>query len=352
MRPTVAINARTLRVERELNAFLQTVEDQAVRDIVESWSNAWDAVAAEVDAATLELTQAAQGGRVTRTQVLRSHRAQAALAVMGEALEDLAARTGFTVTSRLAQVVEAATVAEVDMIATQLTGTRRTELRAALVRADASQIAAMVERATGQITSTALPLGPEATAAVRRELLRGITVGENPRQAARRMLRGVEDQFLGGANRALVIARTELLDAARAAQRWADEANAEVLAGWTWTAHLDPLTCRSCIANHGTLHPIEEPGPIDHQQGRCARVPKTKTWAELGFEGIPDPPDTTPDAEAWFAGLSESQQRDILGDNGYAAWQAGDYPMDAWTRRRTTDGWRDSMVPTRPPAAA
>ena len=345
----MAINRDTLAIEAELNTFLATVEDAAVRDLVESWATSWDAVAAEVDAATLELAQAAQSGRVTRTQVLRNRRAQAALQVMGEALEDLGTRAGFTITRDLATVIQTATAAEVDMIATQLTGTRRAELAANLVRADAGQVAAMVQRATEQITSLTRPLGAEAYASVRRELLRGITVGENPRQAARRMLRGVEDRFLGGANRALVIARTELLDAARTAQQHADAANVDVLAGWVWTAHLDPRTCRSCVAQHGTIHPIDEPGPLDHQQGRCARVPRTKTWEELGFEGIKDPADVMQDAEAWFNRLSEDQQRSILTDRGFEAWKAGDYPIGDWSVRRTSEGWRDSYGVSRPP---
>lgn len=346
----MAINPRTLAVERELQAFLDTILDQQTRDIVEAWALAWDQTKAALDAAMLELAQATQAGRVTATQINRSQRAQAAMRQLGAALEQAAARTGQVITADLAAVIEQAIAAEVGMIETQLTGTRRATLRANLVRADPGQISAMVERATQQITTTTLPLAPETYAVVRAELLRGISVGENPRQAARRMVRAAEDRTNFGLSRAMTIARTETLDATRQAQYWADQANTQVLAGWVWTAHLDPRTCRSCIARNGTLHDLDTPGPNDHQNGRCARVPKTKTWAELGFEGIEDPPDVTPDAEAWFAGLTEAQQRDILTDRGYGAWQAGDYPMERWARVRETDGWRDSWVPTRPPA--
>jgi len=345
----VAINRQTLAIEAELNRYLAGVTDQQTRALVEAWSLAWDQVAHEIDAAALDLVNAAGEGRVTRTMVLRSQRAQAALDVLGGTLDTVAAQAGFTINADLTDVITAATQAEVDMIASQLTGTRRAELRANLVRADPGQIAAMVERATQRITSLTRPLGAEATAAVRRELLRGIAVGTNPRVAARRMVRGIEDQFLGGLNRALVISRTELLDATRAAQQATDQANTDVLAGWAWVAHLGPRTCRSCIAQHGTIHPIDEPGPLDHQQGRCARVPRTKTWAELGFEGIEDPPDSTPDAEAWFNSLTADEQRGILGDKGYEAWQRGDYPISAWSTRREADGWRDSFAPSRPP---
>lgn len=83
---------------------------------------------------------------------------------------------------------------------------------------------------------------------------------------------------------------------------------------------------------------------------RCARVPRTKSWADLGFEGIPDPPDTTPDAEAWFNNLTTTQQTEILGPKRFEAWSRGDYPMSDWARRRSNAGWRDSYVVSPPPA--
>ena len=349
----MAVNRSTLRIEAELAAFLTEVTDRQTRALVEAWATAWDRVAAEVDAAAMDLVIAADGGRVTRTMVYRSQRAQAALAVMADTLEQLAQNAGITITTDLVDVITAAADAELTMIHSQLAGVRRAELAANLVRADAGQVAAMVQRATEQITALTVPLAAEATAAIQRELLAGIAIGTNPRQAARRMVRGIEDQFLGGLNRALVISRTEMLDATRAAQKRVDEANTDVLAGWVWVAHFgDTRTCRSCIAQHGTVHPIDAPGPLDHQQGRCARVPKTKSWAELGFSGIEDPPDATPDADVWFNGLSEAKQREILTDRGFDAWKAGDYPREQWASRRETDGWRPSYAPSRPPATA
>ena len=345
----MAINPRTLAIEDALQAFLDTILDRQIRSIVQAWALAWDQTEAALEAAMMELAQATQTGRVTRTQVIRSQRAQAAMEQLGAALEQAAARTGTVITADLAAVIEQAVGAEVGMIESQLTGTRRAELRANLVRADPGQISAMIERAAQQITATTLPLAPETYAAVRAELLRGISVGENPRQAARRMGGDAEDRTNFGLSRAMTIARTEILDAARQAQFWADQDNTEVLAGWVWTAHLDPRTCRSCIAQHGWVHDVDEPGPLDHQNGRCARVPKTKSWEELGFEGIKDPPDNIPDAERWFVNLTEAQQRSILTDRGYDAWRRGEYSVQDWSARRTVDGWRDSYGVSRPP---
>jgi hypothetical protein len=284
--------------------------------------------------------------------VIRSQRAQAALEAVAGALDRVAEQTGIIVTGDLRRLIQAAADAEVDMTATQLTGTRRADLAATLVRADADQIAAMVTRATQQITALSLPVAAETAAVIRRELLRGVAVGDNPRAAARRMVRGVEDRFEGGLARALVISRTEMLDAARNAAMEAGKANADVLTGWVWVAELSHRTCPACLSMHGTEHGLDEPGPLGHQQCRCARVPKTKTWAELGFPGIKDAADATPDAAAWFDGLGDAVQRQILGPKRFEAWKAGRYPMDRWATRRTAAGWRDSYVPSPAPRAA
>ena len=58
------------------------------------------------------------------------------------------------------------------------------------------------------------------------------------------------------------------------------------------------------------------------------------------------------DAGEWFDGLTEQEQRAMLGPRGFDAWRAGNFPMDQWSTRRTTDGWRDSFGPAKPPKEA
>jgi len=342
------VNRATLRVEGELQAFLSEVLDGQTRQIVEAWGTAWDRAQAELDAALLELASTAED-RITRTMVLRSSRAQAGLASLAEALEIAAMQTGQTISADLQRVIHEAATAEYDMLATQ-TGPRRGVLVADLTRADPAQVAMMVERATQQITSLALPVAAETAAVIRGELLRGITVGSNPREAARRMVRAAEDKVNFGLSRALTISRTEMLDATRAAAQHVDERNSSVVTGWTWVAALTSRTCPACLSMHGRVFPVEEPGPLGHQQCRCARVPITKSWRDLGID-LPDTPRAVPDAEAFFRGLPESKQVAILGPQRHEAWVRGDYPMERWATRRSNEGWRDSYVMTKAPAA-
>ncbi len=54
------------------------------------------------------------------------------------------------------------------------------------------------------------------------------------------------------------------------------------------------------------------PGPYDHQQGRCARLPRTKSWRELGFD-LDEPASLLPDAETVFEALPADDQLAIMG---------------------------------------
>lgn len=341
-------NRDEMRVEAAVDTALQTDLDATTRAILEAWAAAWDRLRPEVEASILALATAAEEGRLTPGMIRRDARLQAALAAVYGALEDLARRTPGIAATALVPVVQSASDGNRDMIRAALSGVLRAELRASVIGADPGQVAAIIERSTQRITARSRALSDEAQAAIRREITRGIVVGENPRRAAARAVRGIEDQWDGGIARAMTIARTEMIDAHRTAAQRTQEANADVLSGWLWHAHVDERTCRACLAQHGIKHALDEPGPLGHPQCRCARVPVTKTWAELGFTGIRDPA-PEPTGVELFEAMSVEEQKRILGDDGWAAWKAGDYPPEAWSRRRKADGWRDSFVVTRPP---
>ena len=342
------VNRATLRVEKQLQAFMGEVLDEQTRSIVGAWGTAWDRAEAELEAALMDLATTAED-RITRTMVLRSTRAQTGLASLSEALEIAAMQSGQAITADLQRVIDAAATAEYEMLATQ-TGPRRGLLAGDLRRADPRQIASMVQRATEQITALTLPLAAETTAVIRAELLRGVVVGDNPRAAARRMVRAAEDRTNFGLSRALTISRTEMMDATRNAAQHVDVQNSSVLRGWTWVAELSPRTCPACLSMHGRTFSTDTPGPLGHQQCRCARVPITASWRDLGID-LPDTPRAVPDAEAYFGRLSEAQQVAVLGPARHEAWARGDYPMDQWATRRSNEGWRDSYVVSKAPAA-
>lgn len=165
-------------------------------------------------------------------------------------------------------------------------------------------------------------LGPDASQAVREALLRGIGTGQNPRTVARLMREALD----GNLARAERIARTEQLRAYRQASHETYKANRDVVSGWIWTAALDERTCMSCALMHGTLHDVDEVFG-SHPNCRCAMVPRTRSWEELGFTGIDD---TRPDIETgeeWFNKLDEFTRRKMLGKSKYAAYKAGEFDL-------------------------
>lgn len=344
----MAITRRTLRMQNQLEASLTKITDAQTRDLVRAWVAAWDEIEPDLTSALLD--QLVAGEQVTRTQLLRSTRLRNALVVIKGQLEDLAHDAGVRITGDLAAIVDAAGGAQASIIDSQLPpkADQLVDLNA-WSRVDERQISAIVRRSTEQITSLARPLSAQAYDVVRRELIRGVASGSNPRVTAVRMVRRAEQGFNGGLTRALTIARTETLDAHRAAAALGQAQHADVLGGWIWLAELSTRTCPSCFAQHGSEHPLSEPGPFDHQQGRCSRMPQTKTWAELGFPDMKEPASIIPDAGAYFDRLPAADQKKILGVRGHEAWKAGEFPMTDWSARRTTPGWRDSYVPAKPP---
>ena len=336
------VTARTLRLQQEIRDNLDKIVDAQTRDLVAAWADAGDEVAPDLTATLLEMLVA--GPRVTRAQLLRSQRLRRALEVIKARLEDLAGQAGVRIVTDLQQVIDTAGAAQTSVIDSQLPrGFMTADELAAWSRVDADQIAAIVTRSTEQITALTRPIPAEQYQALRRELIRGVASGSNPRATAARIMRRTERRFVGGLNRALVIARTETLDASREAARLARTQHADVLGGWTWISALDVRTCPSCWAMHGSVHPVEDFGPDDHQQGRCTAMPTTKSWADLGID-VEEPPSLLPTAGDRFDELDEDTQRAILGTRRFDAWQAGDFPMDSWSVRRSNDGWRDSRV--------
>lgn len=340
----MTISRDVLDIETAMQTILDTILDHHTQVLTAAWAGAWVSVRRDLEAALLEL---AEHGDVPGWKITQSRRIQDGLEAAGTALTMLADQASSVIGEDAIRALGLGADGQLAMIGAQLppghTG---------IVRADPGQIAEILRRTSEQITSVTAPISAETALAIRAELVRGMIVGDNPREAARRMLAATEGRFTGGLTRALNISRTEMLDAMRAGQHATDQANTDTLAGWTWGAHLDSRTCGACVAMHGTEYPLEEPGPIDHHSGRCARIPRTKTWAELGFPGIPEPDTGLIDADAWFDELTDDEQRQILGKAGFEAWQAGTYPMSAWAARKSNDGWRDSITPGKPPKGA
>lgn len=337
----MTITAQALDLQHQLDQQLTKVTDQQTRDLTAAWVRAWDETSADLQDAITALLKAETAGVVAKALVTRNVRLLTALSQIGRSLTMVANQAGVRIIGDVRQVVADAAARQARIIAAQLPR----DLAAVPSLVNASTIDAIVMRTATQITSATYPLAADAYDAVQRELLRGIVIGANPQHTAARMLKRTETAFNGGLTRALTIARTETLDAHRAGAGAGQAAHADVLAGWVWQTHLSERTCPACLSMNGRVFPLSEPGPYGHQNCRCARVPVTKTWAELGFPGMKEPEDQRPTpqgTQAWFEALPEREQVAIMGPERLRLLRAGAISWDDLASLVQNPGWRPS----------
>ena len=307
-------------VLRRQRAAIAELIDEASDEVLLLWAKVWTDLRAEIEA---ELARRGEA-------VMLTYSADYA----GQRLIELGERSAGIASGAARRLVELSLRDAAALIGAQLPSLWP------LARPAKPELDAIVQRATTQITSRMWALSDQASEAMRRRLIQGVAAGRNPRETARLMVRDVQDTFDGGLARAQVIARTETIDAYRAGAKAQHEANSDVLQGWVWLANLSERTCPSCVAMHGTEHALDEPGPLDHPQGRCSRMPLVKP--EL-VPGAPKP--VIESGPEWLSRQPEGVQRSVLGPRRFEAWQDGDYPVSRWAVRRESPDWRASYAP-------
>jgi SPP1 gp7 family putative phage head morphogenesis protein len=267
-----------------------------------------------------------------------------ALSRTQEALDEL---MGFTdgVSARAARNAAGLTVqGEPVVMATQLPPEYRAGGRELYEsRTPASAVESMVVRTAQTIHALTLPLPAQVVEVMKRRLVSAVALGNNPNETARKLVKELRGVYDLSYQRAANITRTETLDAYRRTSALMHQANSDVLAGWTWLAKLDKRTCPTCWSKHGSEYGNDVPGPWDHQQGRCARMPRLKSWKDLGLPGT-EPAPAIPDARKVFSGLPEAEQKAIMGTNRLAALNDGSARWQDLAYRRSQDGWRDSFA--------
>jgi DNA-directed RNA polymerase specialized sigma24 family protein len=340
------ITKHTVRISKELRVRLDDHVNVAVRELVQAWARAWNQVEPAWEAAIADLVENSSDGRwPTARQISRADKARQAMEIVTREILDLAEFTGVTVLASSREVTGETALWQARLIASQYPVEQQTAtLLATLRRVDPAAISAIVERTTETIESRKRPLARDARESMRQALVRGVSLGENPKAAARRMLALSEQRFLGGLSRAVTIARTEIVDAHRSAAAAHHFDHDDVLLGWVWTSELSRRTCPSCWSMHGRVFPLSQPGPEDHQCGRCSRMPQTRSWKTLGFD-IEEPPSLLANAEDSFFALPRPQQLTIMGPVRLQALETGNLSWRQLAVKRETPGWRDSYTP-------
>ena len=338
----MAITAITLRLQSELRHITDRYVDAVTRALVARWSQAWHEISVEWELVVGEIVTARTAGEPLHpAQIAQLARTQRALVVTADKLTELVGEFETILDEPLWEIVQRTADMTSQVVASQLPDLPAFQ---SFTRVDAAAMQQIIDRTMTSIVSSAQPLAPDALDAVKASLIRAIPAGWSPEKAAREMLKRTRSSFNGGLGRAMRIARTEMLDAHRAAnhQQMRDD---PAVASWLWWAELDGSTCPSCIAQHGTEHPLDEDGPKDHPNGRCTALPKTQSWADLGFPGLDEPEDIRPTAEDWIRDNPEDAIR-ALGPDRYQLLMDGRISLSDLSTLHQNDGWRDSYQAT------
>lgn len=163
------------------------------------------------------------------------------------------------------------------------------------------------------------------------ELIRATTLGKNPRETARRMVRNGLSQSL---TRMLITARTEQMRVYREASRQAYQGSG-VVEGHQRLATRDRRTCPACLMADGERMELDEP-LREHPQGRCSTIPVVIGMEPVTWETGPD----------WFQRQSPDVQQEILGKGRFAAWQEGKFDLNQLVTVRSNPIWGDAVQPT------
>ncbi len=166
---------------------------------------------------------------------------------------------------------------------------------------------------------------------VAQAILDGVGLGKGPRAIAA----DIRDNLGGGLTDALRMTRTVQNWSYRESSRANYINNSDVVSGWTWTAYLAGNPCGACLAQHGSVHGLNE-SLNGHHACRCVAVPNVA--------GLPNP--ITESGEEWFKKQDEAKQRELLGKSKFDAWQNGKFNFSQLVGHHINDVFGDMVIET------
>lgn len=329
-------------VEQELarqRARLHAIEQQRVAEIVRSYQQVATRLAADLKLLVDVIDRATQGGVEVRPGWLfAQHRYQQLITDLADHTDRFLADAAIVVTGGQRTTVTEALEDGKRLARLALGPAPRDVLLSVTGAWDRMPTAALdtfIGRATdgsaiGDVLAELSPLAPRK---VKDTLAYGVAAGKNPRVIARE----VQAVAQVTRQRALVVARTEMVQAHRQAttETWKQTG---IVQTWTWRCARDRRTCAACWAMDGSEHPIAEQMG-SHPQCRCSRIPRTRSWSELGFPGVPDRRPVLPAASEAFAALPEADRLAVLGRAKLDAYNAGDLTLADLVRPTHSERW-------------
>jgi hypothetical protein len=164
-------------------------------------------------------------------------------------------------------------------------------------------------------------------------IIDNVALGKNPKTIAGL----IRSSLGGGLTDALRMTRTVQIWSYRESSRAAYVANSDIVKKWIWYSALDPNSCASCIAMHGTEHDVSET-LNDHHNGLCVAIPMVI--------GAKNPLGGEDAGKKFFDSLQESQQRKYMGDTKFEAYQANKFEFSQLSTTTNNDVFGDMRTVT------
>lgn len=336
--------------------------DPVVAGLVQSYARAWQQVRDELVAAIAEAEASAAITGQRGAAGMRTARLQRALDRLTVNLQQVDQIAGVTVSGAASAMVTAPGLVLQSIL-------RQSGLSAPGLSDVALQ--RLVQRASSSIASDYRKLSADAEEALREALVLGMAEGKGPRDVARSIVDrarvraaarysltpeqvddlaragvaedvvgAVRGAFNGGERRALTLARTELVDASRAATT-ASYVTSGMVVGWRWLSALDARTCPACWGMHNTVWMDPAQHQLGHQQCRCTQVP-ILAGEDLAASDMGDP-ETALRRLLQRGGRSERLLVESFGARRLAYLGDGGAIRDLAVRRNNP-GWRPAYV--------
>ena len=317
------------------------VDGQAVKRLTDSYLRSYQLIQADAQAL---IEKALREGVMSPSSLRKLTEYKRVMADVRAELGRYGVVVDDVVASAQAQAAEAGAKAGSQMILDMFPESAQASIQAVLQRMPKEAVTAMVGALQEQsplASKTLARWGDMAAKSMGEQLVKGLTMGVGSRKTAREIMRSL-DPILGmPLTKALTIARTETNRAFRYATRATYEANPHIVKDWVWMSAINSGPCLACLAMHGTKHSMSE-SLDDHPNGRCTMAPIVPTFRELGLD-VDEPIGDLPTGKQVFDGMSEAEQRAMMGNTRYEAYKAGKFAFEDMAQTNHSDEWGDSV---------
>lgn len=289
---------------RDLLSRLDRADERVLQRLIDAYEKLMRRMSGNLDALEQLIERLYQADELTDASIRNSPAFQRLLDDALAEIEDYMAYTAVELRNSVQDDSDVSLFVGLSMLALFLTYYGRPTSGDELTQPDALDFLSELLAPDGLLMSKISESAPYYVEQIRGYILDSVRLGKNPRVIAD----GLANLFGLPLTDALRWMRTAQLYSYRKATQELYRANG--ISYWVWMATLDDRVCLSCIALHGTLHPVSE-FLNDHHNGRCAMLPY------LGENPI------EVSGEEWFSRLSDEQQKQLMGGAMYRAWKAG-----------------------------